>query len=148
MSHWINLWAGEKGGTGKSWGARLDCQRHIDQGRDFFLIDADQSNATASNYYGSYKYEKSAYFTEAAERASKANPILEAALSRPVVANCRAGTRENIVTWLSTKKVIPTATARGEDALPVCQRFGERFSKFVSANSRSPRKIYADYLCC
>ena len=113
MSHSINLWAGEKGGTGKSWGARLDCQRHIDQGRDFFLIDADTSNATASNYYGSYKYEKSAHFTEAAERASKANPILEAALSRPVVANCRAGTRDNIITWLSTKKVLPTAQRLG-----------------------------------
>lgn len=113
MSNWINLWAGEKGGTGKSWGARLDCQRHLDNERDFFLIDADKSNATASNYYGSYKYKKPAHFTEAAERASLANPILEAALSRPVVANCRAGTRENIITWLDTKKVIQTAQRLG-----------------------------------
>lgn len=43
MSNAINLWSGEKGGTGKSWLARLDCQRHLDQGQDFFLIDTDWS---------------------------------------------------------------------------------------------------------
>ena len=113
MSNSINLWAGEKGGTGKSWGARLDCQRHLDRGQDFFLIDADRSNATTSNYYGSYKFDKQAYFSEAAERASTANPILDAALARPVVANCRAGTNESLLTWLVTKKVPQTAQRLG-----------------------------------
>lgn len=113
MSHSINLWAGEKGGTGKSWGARLDCQRHLDLGRDFFLIDTDKSNATTSNYYGSYKFDKQAYFSEMPERASTANSLLDAALARPVVANCRAGTNESLLTWLSAKKVLPTAQRLG-----------------------------------
>ena len=89
----------------------------LDLERDFFLIDADQSNATTSNYYGSYKYKKSAHFTEAAERSSKANPILEAAFSRPVVANCRAGTNENMLTWLKSKKVPQMAQKLGITAV-------------------------------
>ena len=113
MSNAINLWSGEKGGTGKSWGARLDCQRHLDRQQDFFLIDTDKSNATTSNYYGSYKFDKQAFFSEAAERASTANSILDAALLRPVVANCRAGTNESLLTWLVTKKVPQTATRLG-----------------------------------
>ena len=113
VGHPINLWAGEKGGTGKSWGARLDCQRHIDRGEEFFLIDTDKSNRTTSKYYGSYQYEKSAHFSEAAERASTANSLLDAALSRPVVANCRAGTNANLLTWLKTKKVPQMAQKLG-----------------------------------
>ena len=113
MSNTINFWAGEKGGTGKSWGARLDCQRYLDRSLDFFLIDADKSNATTSNYYGSYKFDKQAFFSEAQERASTANPILDAALLRPVVANCRAGTNESLLTWLVTKKVPQTAKRLG-----------------------------------
>ena len=113
MSNAINLWAGEKGGTGKSWGARLDCQRYLDRQQDFFLIDTDKSNATTSNYYGDYKFDKLAFFSEAAERASTANSLLDAALLRPVVANCRAGTNESLLTWLVTKKVPPTAHRLG-----------------------------------
>ena len=113
MSHAINLWSGEKGGTGKSWGSRLDCQRHLDRNQDFFLIDTDKSNATTSNYYGSYKFDKQAFFSEAAERASTANSLLDAALLRPVVANCRAGTNEALLTWLVTKKVPQTAARLG-----------------------------------
>ena len=113
MSNAINLWSGEKGGTGKSWLARLDCQRHLDRQQDFFLIDTDKSNATTSNYYGSFLFDKQAYFSEATERASTANPILDAALLRPVVANCRAGTNESLLTWLVTKKVPQTAKRLG-----------------------------------
>ena len=113
MSHDINLWTGEKGGTGKSFTARLDCQRHLDLKQDFFLIDTDKSNATTSNYYGSYKFDKQAFFSEARERASTANPILDAALLRPVVANCRAGTNSSLLTWLVTKKVPQTAARLG-----------------------------------
>jgi hypothetical protein len=113
VSNAINLWAGEKGGTGKSWGARLDCQRHLDLKHDFFLIDTDKSNATTSNYYGSYKFDKQAFFSEAAERASTANSLLDAALLRPVVANCRAGTNSSLLTWLVTKKVPQTALRLG-----------------------------------
>ena len=113
MSNAINLWSGEKGGTGKSWGSRLDCQRHLDLHQDFFLIDTDKSNATTSNYYGSYKFDKQAFFSEAAERASTANSLLDAALVRPVVANCRAGTNEALLTWLVTKKVPQTASRLG-----------------------------------
>ncbi len=113
MSNAINYWSGEKGGTGKSWGSRLDCQRHLDLLQDFFLIDTDKSNATTSNYYGSYKFDKQAFFSEAQERASTANPLLDAALLRPVVANCRAGTNEALLTWLVTKKVPQTADRLG-----------------------------------
>jgi hypothetical protein len=113
VSNAINLWSGEKGGTGKSWLARLDCQRHLDRQQDFFLIDTDKSNATTSNYYGSYKFDKQAYFSEAPERASTANSLLDAALARPVVANCRAGTNESLLTWLVTKKVPQTAHRLG-----------------------------------
>ncbi len=113
MSNPINYWAGEKGGTGKSWGARLDCQRYLALLQDFFLIDADKSNATTSNYYGNYKFDKQAFFSEAQERASTANPILDAALLRPVVANCRAGTNDSLITWLVTKKVPQTAKRLG-----------------------------------
>ena len=113
VGHPINLWAGEKGGTGKSWGARLDCQRHIDQEREFYLIDTDTSNATTSKYYGSYQYKKPAHFSEAAERASTANSLLDAALARPVIANCRAATNANLLTWLKTKKVPQMAQKLG-----------------------------------
>ena len=113
MSNPVNFWAGQKGGTGKSWGSRLDCQRHLDHQQDFFLIDADKGNTTTSNYYGSYKFDRQAFFSEAAERASTANPILDAALLRPVVANCRAGTNEALLTWLVTKKVPQTAARLG-----------------------------------
>ncbi len=113
MSNAINLWAGEKGGTGKSFAARLDCQRHLDRSQDFFLIDTDKSNATTSNYYGSYKFDKQAFFSEAQERASTANPLLDAALLRPVVANCRAGTNDPLLTWLVSKKVPQTASRLG-----------------------------------
>jgi hypothetical protein len=113
VSNAINYWSGEKGGTGKSWGSRLDCQRHLDRQQDFFLIDTDKSNATTSNYYGSYKFDKQAFFSEAQERASTANPLLDAALLRPVVANCRAGTNESLITWLVTKKVPQTASRLG-----------------------------------
>lgn len=113
MSNAINYWSGEKGGTGKSWGSRLDCQRHLDRQQDFFLIDTDKSNAITSNYYGSYKFDKQAFFSEAAERPSTANPLLDAALLRPVVANCRAGTNSSLITWLVTKKVPQTAARLG-----------------------------------
>ena len=113
MSNAINLWAGEKGGTGKSFGARLDCQRHLDRNQDFFLIDTDKSNATTSNYYGSHKFDKKAFFSEEASRASTANSLLDAALLRPVVANCKAGTNEALLTWLVSKKVMPTAKRLG-----------------------------------
>ena len=113
MSNPINLWSGGKGGTGKSFGSRLDCQRHLDRSQDFFLIDADKGNTTTSNYYGRYKFDRQAFFSEAAERASTANPILDAALLRPVVANCRAGTNEHLLTWLVTKKVPQTAKRLG-----------------------------------
>jgi hypothetical protein len=113
VSNAINLWGGEKGGTGKSWGARLDCQRYLDRAQDFFLIDTDKSNATTSNYYGKHKFDKQAFFSEAIERASTANSLLDAALLRPVVANCRAGTNESLLTWLVTKKVMPTALRLG-----------------------------------
>ena len=113
MSNPINLWSGQKGGTGKSFGSRLDCQRHLDRSQDFFLIDADKGNTTTSNYYGRYKFDRQAFFSEAAARASTANPILDAALLRPVVANCRAGTNDNLLTWLVTKKVPQTALRLG-----------------------------------
>jgi len=113
VSNPINLWSGQKGGTGKSFGSRLDCQRHLDLHQDFFLIDADRGNTTTSNYYGSYKFDRQAFFSEAAERASTANPILDAALLRPVVANCRAGTNDPLLTWLVTKKVPQTAKRLG-----------------------------------
>ena len=51
--------------------------------------------------------------SEATSRASTANPILDAALLRPVVANCRAGTNESLLTWLVTKKVPQTAKRLG-----------------------------------
>jgi len=113
VSNAMNLWSGDKGGTGKSFGARLDCQRHLDRSQDFFLIDTDKSNATTSNYYGSYKFDKQAFFSEAQERASTANPLLDAALLRPVVANCRAGTNDALLTWLVSKKVPQTASRLG-----------------------------------
>jgi hypothetical protein len=39
--------------------------------------------------------------------------LLDAALLRPVVANCKAGTNEALLTWLVTKKVMPTALRLG-----------------------------------
>ncbi|MCP6274866.1 hypothetical protein NL452_26575, partial [Klebsiella pneumoniae] len=92
----------------KSWLARLDCQRHLDRHEDFFLVDTDKSNATTGNYYGRYKFDRQAFFSEAIERASTANSLLDAALLRPVVANCRAGTNEALLTWLVSKKVPQT----------------------------------------
>ena len=143
VGHPINLWAGEKGGTGKSWGARLDCQRHLDRGEEFYLIDTDTSNATTSKYYGSYQYKKPAHFSEAAERASTANSLLDAALARPVVANCRAATNANLLTWLKTKKVPQMAQKLGikmrylfvsdleNDSLNLFEPTAEAISKYM-----------------
>lgn len=91
----------------------MDSQRHLDRKQDFFLIDADKGNTTTSNYYGSYKFDRQAFFSEEASRASTANPLLDAALLRPVVVNCRAGTNEHLLTWLVTKKVPQTALRLG-----------------------------------
>ena len=143
VGHPLNLWAGEKGGTGKSWGARLDCQRHIDRGEEFYLIDTDTSNATTSKYYGSYQYKKPAHFSEAAERASTANSLLDAALARPVVANCRAASNASLLTWLLTKKVPQMAQSLGikmrylfvsdleNDSLNLFEPTAEAISKYM-----------------
>jgi hypothetical protein len=113
LGFYLNLWSGEKGGTGKSLCCRLDCQRHIDRKVPFYLIDTDTKNATAKDYYGDYVLDKDVVFTEAAERASKANLLLDAALSRAVVANCRAGTLDSLVTWLREKQVLLQAQKHG-----------------------------------
>lgn len=113
VGYLINYWSGEKGGTGKSYACRLDCQRHLDRAQEFFLHDTDPSNATTGNYYGQYKFEKQAYFSEALERSSTANPLLDAALLKPVVANCRAGTNEALYKWLVNKWVPQTAKRLG-----------------------------------
>lgn len=113
MSYPVNYWSGVKGGVGKSWCARLDCQRYLDHSQPCFLVDADKGNTTASNYYSNYKYNKQAFFSEAPERASTANPVLDAALERPTIVNCRAGTNEALLTWLVTKKVPQTASRLG-----------------------------------
>ena len=143
MGHPINFWAGEKGGTGKSWGARLDCQRHLDQGEEFFLIDADPSHASTRKYYGRYTFERPAHFSEAPERASTANPILDAALARSVVANCRAASNASLLTWLLTKKVPQMAQSLGikmrylfvsdleNDSLNLFEPTAEAISKYM-----------------
>jgi hypothetical protein len=94
----------------------LDCHQ------DFFLIDTDRSNATTSNYYGSYKFDKQAFFSEAAERASTANPLLDAALLRPVVANCRAGTFLKFAHLAGNEKGAANGSPLGHsDAISVCE---------------------------
>ncbi|GEM_PF-6622513 len=113
MSYPVNYWSGVVGGVGKSFGARLDCQRYLDRSQPFFLHDADKTHATASHYYGNYLFNKQAFFSEAPERASTANPVLDAALERPVVVNCRAGSNEALLTWLVTKNVTKTAWSLG-----------------------------------
>lgn len=102
---YVNLWSGQKGGTGKSWGSRLDCQRHIDRNQDFFLLDVDEGNSSTAKFYSDYLFDKSAKLTEVVERSSLANSILEAPRTKPTVVNCRAGTNEALLTWLSNKPV-------------------------------------------
>lgn len=102
---YVNLWSGQKGGTGKSWGSRLDCQRHIDREQKFFLIDIDHGNSSTAQFYGDYLFDQSARLTEVVERSSLANSILDAPRTRPTVVNCRAGTNEALLTWLETKNV-------------------------------------------
>lgn len=113
MSNPVNNWGGEKGGPGKSFACRLDCQRYLDRGQNLYLSDTDKSNATVANYYGQYKFDKQAFFSESQERASTANSILDAALLRPVVVNCRASTNQSMLTWLESKKVPQTAKRLG-----------------------------------
>ena len=110
---YANLYGGQKGGPGKSWCSRLDCQRHVDRQQDFFLVDVDEGNSTAAKFYGDYLFNRPAMFTEAMERASRANPVLDAALQKPVVVNCRAGTNEGILNWLQTTQVVPVAQRFG-----------------------------------
>lgn len=113
QGYYINLWSGQKGGTGKSWGSRLDCQRHIDRQQDFFLIDVDEGNSSTAQFYGKYLYKQAARLTESEDRASLANPILQAGLEKPVVVNCRAGTNEALLNWLETKQVPSVAQKFG-----------------------------------
>ncbi|MGA7954001.1 MAG: hypothetical protein WCA07_10835 [Gloeobacterales cyanobacterium] len=110
---YLNLWSGEKGGVGKSFCCGMDCQRHIDRNQPFYLIDADKKNATVRSYYGDYALDKDVFFSEAPERASTANWLLEAATKRPVVANCRAGTLDSLLTWVEQKQVVPIARQQG-----------------------------------
>lgn len=110
---YLNLWSGEKGGVGKSFCCGMDCQRHIDRNLPFYLIDADKKNATVRSYYGDYALDKDVFFSEAPERASTANWLLEAATKRPVVANCRAGTLDSVLTWIEQKQVVPIARQQG-----------------------------------
>lgn len=113
MSNPVNYWGGEKGGPGKSFACRLDCQRYLDRGQPFYLSDTDRSNPTVANYYGQYKFDKQAFFSEAQERASTANPILNAAFERPVVVNCRAAANQPMLGWLVSKMVPQTAKRLG-----------------------------------
>ncbi|NJN24452.1 MAG: hypothetical protein HC810_08780 [Acaryochloridaceae cyanobacterium RL_2_7] len=108
-----NLWSGQKGGVGKSWCARLDAQRHVDRKIPFWLMDADRGNQSTLRFYPDYTYKKSVHFSEAEERSSSANPILEAAIEKPVVTNCRAGTNTQILTWIKSKKVAVMAKKLG-----------------------------------
>lgn len=113
MSFYNNLWSGEKGGVGKSFCCGLDCQRHIDRKQQFYLIDADRKNATVRSYYPDYVLDKEVFFSENRERASSANWVLEAALGRPVVTNCRAGTLDDVLTWIENKQVVKAAAMHG-----------------------------------
>lgn len=91
----------------------MDCQRHIDRKLDFALIDADDGNSSTAKFYGDYLYKQGARLTESEDRASLANPILQAGLEKPVVVNCRAGTNEALLTWLDTKQVPSVAKKFG-----------------------------------
>ncbi|MEM9137811.1 MAG: hypothetical protein AAGB01_10745 [Cyanobacteria bacterium P01_F01_bin.42] len=106
---YINYWAGEKGGVGKSWCARLDAQRHVDRDIDFWLMDADRGNRSTLKFYPEFAFEQEVFFTEVPELRSKANPFFEAALERPVVANCQAGKGREFWDWLREKNVIQSS---------------------------------------
>ncbi|MCM1984457.1 hypothetical protein [Lyngbya confervoides] len=108
-----NIWSGEKGGVGKSWCAMLDAQRHVDRNIKFWLMDADKNNQMSQRLYPDAFFSRSVFFSEVPERASSANPILEAAIDRPVVTNCQAGTNDQILTWMKTKKVPQVAQKLG-----------------------------------
>lgn len=105
QGYYANLWSGQKGGTGKSWGSRLDCQRHIDRQQDFFLLDIDEGNSSTAQFYSDYLFHESARLTEVVERSSLANALLEAPRTKPTVVNCRAGSNEGLLTWLRNKPV-------------------------------------------
>ncbi len=88
---YVNYWAGPKGGVGKSWCTRLDAQRHVDRDIPFWLMDGDRGNRSTLKFYPGFAFETDVFFTEVPELRSVANPFFEAALERPVVANCQAG---------------------------------------------------------
>ncbi|PZD70401.1 hypothetical protein C1752_13127 [Acaryochloris thomasi RCC1774] len=113
QGYYVNLWSGQKGGTGKSWGSRLDCQRHIDREQDFFLLDVDEGNSSTAQFYGDYLFHQAAKLTEVVERSSLANALLDAPRTKPTVVNCRAGSNEALLTWLSTKPVTKMAQKFG-----------------------------------
>ncbi len=98
---------------GQSWCSRLDAQRHVDRKMKFWLMDADKGNQSTAKFYPEFFFDQSVYFSESPERASSANSILEAAIDRPVVTNCRAGTNAQILTWTQSKKVPVVAQKLG-----------------------------------
>jgi len=129
---YVNLWSGQKGGTVKSWGSRLDCQRHIDREQDFFLLDVDEGNSSTAQFYGNYLFNQTAKLTEVVERSSLANALLDAPRTKPTVVNCRAGSNEALLTWLSNKPVKKMA-----------QKFGIRMRYiFVSDLDNDSLKLF------
>lgn len=110
---YINYWSGQKGGVGKSWITRLDAQRHVDRNIKFWLVDADKGNQSTLKFYPEFALEKDAFFSEVPELRSIANPIFEAAIERPVITNCRAGTNKAFLEWLKAKRVSEIAKQHG-----------------------------------
>ena len=110
---YINYWAGDKGGVGKSWCARLDAQRHVDRNQKFWLVDTDKREKSTYDFYPEFALKKDVFFSEVPELRSVANPHFEAAIERPVVANCQAGSNDSLLAWIKEKQVSKVAQEKG-----------------------------------
>ncbi len=71
--NYLDFFDGEKGGVGKTFVAKTAIQYHIDNNKDFIVVEADRSNPDVLQVYR--QYCKIAFFTENDRQATNADRI-------------------------------------------------------------------------
>ena len=105
----LNLFGGEKGGTGKSMAARAAAEYHLDRGLPFALFDTDRSNPDVRRIYGQAAGCRVAVFSEGERYEDKANAIFNAAFEQRVLVNLPAQSFIPIRNWIEKNELMSLA---------------------------------------
>lgn len=105
----LNLFGGEKGGTGKSMTARAAVAYHLDRGLPFSLFDTDRSNPDVRRIYGPSAGCRVAVFSEGERYEDTANAIFNAALEQRVLVNLPAQSFIPIRDWIEKNELMSLA---------------------------------------